>query len=360
VSERLAFRGFVDSIYILFRFIFFSFTYFRIVFFERNNTSRLSSDKSRVKGDHLISSTMAALTRPTKASYQVHESVQVDTHGTCTCFSMKRSKGGLEKSAKRNRRFCTDVHVGFGTARSDFRSIIGQIEQLINNDLTHFFLSAYQLPLSFLGKFDECNQQIMKTIHSGKHHRKEKGLFFKFQISFCVYSITQFCEKRSGIMFPVKAKKDLPVHQLIINSVAVRGKLGPMTVWVSNREAAAVGAATNGQQLRPRPHPPQHRQQYEFPLQSRHWTQIFKADVKASRREYSTLDLSSNPVVLNPGEVRAIYIHSASPGDEGVVYDNSSNHPRNYWHPRHGVQNNIPARATPRYQDGFLAIHSAR
>jgi hypothetical protein len=145
-------------------------------------------------------------------------------------------------------------------------------------------------------------------------------------------------------MFPVKAKKDLPVHQLIINSVAVRGKLGPMTVWVSNREAAAAAAGPAGAgQQQPQLQPqPQQRQQYEFQLQSRHWTQIFKADVKASRREYSTLDLSSNPIVLNPGEVRAIYIHSADPSDEGVVYDNSSIHPRHWQNRQHGVQNNNP------------------
>jgi hypothetical protein len=199
----------------------------------------------------------------------------------------------------------------------------------------------------------------MKIIHSGKRGRGAERSFtffdvFKSQnqnLSFRSNSNGLF--NFSGIMFPIKAKKDLPVHQLIINSVAVRGQLGPMTVWVSNRDAG-TGATANGQQEH------NQRNQYEFPLHSRHWTQIFKADVKPSRREYATLDLSSNPIVLNPGEVRAIYVHSASPGDEGVVYDNSSIHPRQ-WH-RHGqrMNNNNPLRAEPRYQDGFLAIHSAR
>lgn len=36
---------------------------------------------------------------------------------------------------------------------------------------------------------------------------------------------------KSGIMFPVKCKDILPIDHVIINGVAVRGALGPLTVW---------------------------------------------------------------------------------------------------------------------------------
>ena len=32
-------------------------------------------------------------------------------------------------------------------------------------------------------------------------------------------------------MFPVKCKDILPIDHVVINSVAVRGGLGPLTVW---------------------------------------------------------------------------------------------------------------------------------
>ena len=195
-------------------------------------------------------------------------------------------------------------------------------------------------------------------------------------------------------MFPVKAREDLPVSKVVINSVAVRGQLGPMTIWVSNRpeeEAEATAAAANGnnnntgnqanaaqqeqaqpaqgraqvQQAQPARAQAQaqgRRRQYEFPLRRRNWTKVYDAKHNSSRRHYDEMDFSSSPIVLRPGEVRAIYIHSASPGDEGVVYDNSTIHPHRW----HGQQlplrqrNGRPMRATPRYQDGILAIHSAR
>ena len=35
-------------------------------------------------------------------------------------------------------------------------------------------------------------------------------------------------------MFPVQCKENLPVERVVITSIAVRGELGPITIWVSN------------------------------------------------------------------------------------------------------------------------------
>ncbi|KAL7552306.1 hypothetical protein ACHAWF_015540 [Thalassiosira exigua] len=106
-----------------------------------------------------------------------------------------------------------------------------------------------------------------------------------------------------GIMFPVKCKEILPVDHVVINSVAVRGALGPLTVWVTKDENL----------------------QGEISMSRRHWTKIYERTHTPSFTEYKELDLSSDPVVLRPGQVRGIYIHSTRRGDEAIVYDNKEN-----------------------------------
>lgn len=46
------------------------------------------------------------------------------------------------------------------------------------------------------------------------------------------------------------------------------------------------------------------------------------------------------PLILTPGQVRLLYIHSTHDGDESIVYDNSI------------------GTGEPRYQDDFITIHS--
>lgn len=53
-----------------------------------------------------------------------------------------------------------------------------------------------------------------------------------------------------------------------------------------------------------------------------HWTKIYEKVHKPSRRSYEELDLSENPIILKPGDVRGIYIHSTIESDTGIVYDN--------------------------------------
>lgn len=103
-----------------------------------------------------------------------------------------------------------------------------------------------------------------------------------------------------GIMFPVKCKDTLPIDHVIINSVAVRGALGPLTVWVTNDEHL------NG----------------EISMSKKYWTKIYEKTHPPSYVGYKELNLSPNPVVLKPGNVRGIYIHSTRRGDESIVYDN--------------------------------------
>ncbi|KAK1741903.1 hypothetical protein QTG54_007476 [Skeletonema marinoi] len=105
-----------------------------------------------------------------------------------------------------------------------------------------------------------------------------------------------------GIMFPVKCKDILPLDHLVINSVAVRGALGPLTVWVTKSEDL------NG----------------EIQLSKKYWTKIYQKEHQPSFVGYKELDLSANPIILKPGQVKGIYIHSTRRGDEAIVYDNKA------------------------------------
>ncbi|KAL7442769.1 hypothetical protein ACHAXM_008398 [Skeletonema potamos] len=106
----------------------------------------------------------------------------------------------------------------------------------------------------------------------------------------------------SGIMFPVKCKDTLPLDHLVINSVAVRGALGPLTVWVTKSEHL----------------------QGEIIMSKKHWKKIYEKEHQPSFVGYAELDLSANPILLKPGQVKGIYIHSTRRGDEAIVYDNKA------------------------------------
>jgi hypothetical protein len=107
-------------------------------------------------------------------------------------------------------------------------------------------------------------------------------------------------------MFPVKCKDLLPLDHVIIKSVAVRGRLGPLTVWVSNDEELQPGQTD-----------------YLFKLHPKFWTKVYERTLPASRYTLKEL-IFDTPIRLKPGQVKSIYIHSTLPGDEAIVYDNSS------------------------------------
>lgn len=147
----------------------------------------------------------------------------------------------------------------------------------------------------------------------------------KFKSSFfCLIDLLTFSPD-SGIMFPVKCRDLLPVDHLVIKSVSVRGKLGPLTVWVSKLDA-----------------PSDNDSEYRFRLSPQYWTKIYEKTHKPSIRTYKELVLDT-PIRLKPGQVKAIYIHSTMRGDEAIVYDNS------YY-----------GTSTKRYEDEKLAIMTGR
>lgn len=131
-----------------------------------------------------------------------------------------------------------------------------------------------------------------------------------------------------GIMFPIQAKADLPVSQLLIRSVSIRGHLGPLTVWVSNDDIPLNEenyCVSSLQHIR---------------SDARAWTKIYEKAHNPSRHKYQELNFSDNPVVMKPGQTRVFYVHSAAHHDLAIVYDNS-----------------YSMRST-RYSDCFLSILS--
>jgi len=168
-------------------------------------------------------------------------------------------------------------------------------------------------------------------------------------------------------MFPIECREVLPVNNIVITSVSVRGRLGPLTVWVSKEDrweetelcASTWETKSEGQQKRrsQRQHCQQHRrltrQQSKQQRSSeekgiircdpRQWTKIYEKLHPPSFRSFVDLDLSSDPIVMHPGQVRGIYIHSTLPGDQAIVYDN-----------HYGLMNRSD---TP--QDDFVRIRTA-
>lgn len=57
-------------------------------------------------------------------------------------------------------------------------------------------------------------------------------------------------------------------------------------------------------------------------MTKKHWKKLYEKTHKPCFAGYRELDFSSNPIILKPGEVRGIYIHSTRRGDEAIVYDN--------------------------------------
>lgn len=150
----------------------------------------------------------------------------------------------------------------------------------------------------------------------------------------------------SGIIFPIRAKTLLPVERLVIQSVAVRGHLGNMTVWMSNANTNNNHNNGNGGT--------QENGETSFCLSKRHWTMVYSAFHKPSpprtrggdAQRYTTLDFKDTPVLLEPGQVRLLYIHSSAQTDEALVYDNSDPRRR--------------SAIAVRYEDDKIAIYSGK
>eukprot|EP00940_MAST-03C_sp_MAST-3C-sp2_P002467 g2467.t1 len=103
----------------------------------------------------------------------------------------------------------------------------------------------------------------------------------------------------SGIMFEVMTKSDFPVDHLKIESVWVRGALGPMAVYYTRERINDV---------------------HETP---RAWTKVYEADHEPSMRSFVELKLEE-PVILKPGSLCGLYVHSRRQDDDAIVYDNQN------------------------------------
>ena len=169
--------------------------------------------------------------------------------------------------------------------------------------------------------------------------------FFKFLgLSPLLFDLSRF----SGIMFPLKAKENVPVSQIVVHSVAVRGQLGPLTVWVTQPEITPRTTNRNGNNNSGG------SKEYHFPLHPRNWIKIYQRVHGPSMREYQWLDFSQNPIIMRPGQVRALYIHSTLQGDEAIVYDNASVRPH-HWH-YGAATRRMPTVSPPRYTDAFVSL----
>jgi len=140
-----------------------------------------------------------------------------------------------------------------------------------------------------------------------------------------------------GVMFPIKCKDLLPVDHLVVKSVAVRGRLGPLTVWVSKNDANS--SLSNGDQnqryrtrstrntLARRAHNREGgdlpNTQLRIPLDPSSWTKLYDKKHNPCPPGHYTELVFDEPFRLKPGEMRALYIHSTLPGDQAIVYDNS-------------------------------------
>eukprot|EP00294_Goniomonas_avonlea_P006733 CAMPEP_0114555550 /NCGR_PEP_ID=MMETSP0114-20121206/8811_1 /TAXON_ID=31324 /ORGANISM="Goniomonas sp, Strain m" /LENGTH=242 /DNA_ID=CAMNT_0001740687 /DNA_START=18 /DNA_END=746 /DNA_ORIENTATION=+ len=100
-----------------------------------------------------------------------------------------------------------------------------------------------------------------------------------------------------GIMFDVECRDSLPMEYIEISSVWIRGYLGPIKVFAT---------------------PCSFKDKHESP---ECWTKLYEGDHRPSPQTLKKIDLQV-PVRLYPGTSIGLYVHSARPGDEAIVYDN--------------------------------------
>lgn len=122
-------------------------------------------------------------------------------------------------------------------------------------------------------------------------------------------------------MFPIRAKAILPIEHIVIQSVAVRGSLGDISVWISN-DTTTLSTTSASTGSRVTNHPSNSGNEVSsFKMSQKHWTKVYQHKHRASPRTYQTMDLTKfqdQPITLRPGQVRMMYIHSTLEGDTGT------------------------------------------
>jgi len=113
-----------------------------------------------------------------------------------------------------------------------------------------------------------------------------------FQAETLGYEDHTFC----GIMFNVEVKTTLPIEYIEMDSISVRGALGPLTAWFT-------------------------RGTYDDKFsQKDQWTQIYEGTLPSSMSTLSALELQTKFRVRR-GEKFALYVHSSRHDDSAIVYD---------------------------------------
>lgn len=105
------------------------------------------------------------------------------------------------------------------------------------------------------------------------------------------------------------------METILLRSVWVRGALGPMTVWVTPGGFNELNYEDRNQ-----------------------WEKVYEKRHAPSHRSLVELAFDS-PLLLRPGDMLGVYVHSARQGDSAVVYDNTRG-------------------SRYRHADDFIQIHS--
>uniref|UniRef100_A0A7S1XME5 Uncharacterized protein n=2 Tax=Phaeomonas parva TaxID=124430 RepID=A0A7S1XME5_9STRA len=100
-----------------------------------------------------------------------------------------------------------------------------------------------------------------------------------------------------GIMFDLEVRTERPVDFIEIESLWVRGYLGPITVW-------ATRGGIEGKHE-----------------EAEHWTKLYEKQHNPSMRRLVELKLDF-PLLCRPGERFGLYVHSKRNDDMAIVYDN--------------------------------------
>lgn len=111
-----------------------------------------------------------------------------------------------------------------------------------------------------------------------------------------------------GIMFDCQCRPNPsgPIDYIEVQSVAVRGKLGPLTVW-RTLEGGHAGKHETAEA----------------------WTKVYEANHSPSKNKFVELTLTT-PIRLRVGERCGLYVHSALSGDQAIVYDDQHHHRLSY------------------------------
>ena len=104
-------------------------------------------------------------------------------------------------------------------------------------------------------------------------------------------------------MFQLEALATLPIEVIQIDSVSVRGALGPLTVWVTEGHWVSLGGGGVGgnESTRPPPNPQEGKSERE-----KEWVCVYTATHKASFDSMVALQLTT-PIQVKAGCSISLY-----------------------------------------------------